>query len=93
MRRALTRNVFGIENNFFGETITVAGLLTATDMIEQLDGKELGDELLFSASALRADGDLFLDDLSPDDLSKKLSVKVRATESEGSDFIKGILGI
>ena len=85
--------VYPIKNNFFGETITVAGLLTATDIIEQLTGKELGDELLFPATALRADGDLFLDDLSPNDLSKKLSVKVRATEGDGADFIKGLLGI
>ena len=85
--------VYPIKNNFFGETITVAGLLTATDIIEQLNGKELGDELLFPATALRADGDLFLDDLSPNDLSKKLSVKVRATEGDGADFIKGLLGI
>ena len=89
----LSVNVYPIKNNFFGETITVAGLLTATDIIDQLKDKELGDELLFPATALRADGDLFLDDLSPDDLSNKLNIKVRATEGEGSDFIKGLLGI
>ncbi len=89
----LTVNVFKIKNNFFGETITVAGLLTATDMIDELYGSELGDELLFPACALRADGDLFLDGLTPEELSLKLSVKVRPTENEGAEFIKAILGI
>ncbi len=89
----LTVNVFRIKNNFFGETITVAGLLTATDIIDQLNGKDLGDELLFPATALRADGDLFLDGITPEELSAKLSVKVRPTENEGVEFIKAVLGI
>ena len=91
----LSINVFNIKNNFFGETITVAGLLTATDIIEQLKETEqdLGDELLFPACALRSDGDLFLDGITPEELSAKLSVKVRPTENNGAEFIKAILGI
>lgn len=85
--------VYPIKNNFFGETITVAGLLTATDMIDQLSGKSLGDELLFPACTLRSDGDLFLDGKTPDQLSKALGVSVRATDSNGADFIRAILGI
>ncbi len=85
--------VYPIKNNFFGEKITVAGLLTATDIIDQLTGRELGDELLFPACALRADGDLFLDEKTPDDLSTSLGVAVRATQSDGAEFIKNILGI
>ena len=86
-------NVYPIKNNFFGELITVAGLLTATDMIEQLHGKELGDELLFPSSTLRAEGDLFLDGKTPEELSEALGVPVRANESEGAQFIKGVLGL
>ena len=91
----LSINVFKIKNNFFGETITVAGLLTATDIIEQLKEieQDLGDELLFPACALRSDGDLFLDGITPEELSAKLSVKVRPTENNGAEFIKAILGI
>ena len=85
--------VYPIKNNFFGENITVAGLLTATDIIDQLKGRELGDELLFPACALRADGDLFLDEKKPEDLYNALGVPVKATESEGTEFIKNILGI
>ena len=85
--------VHPIKNNFFGENITVAGLLTATDIIEQLSGSKLGDELLFPACALRSDGDLFLDEKTPYDLSVALGVTVKATENEGAEFIKNILGI
>ena len=86
-------NVYSIKNNFFGDNITVAGLLTATDIIDQLKGKDLGDELLFPACALRADGDLFLDDKTPQDISDELNVKATPTEDMGELFIKKVLGI
>ncbi len=89
----LTVHVYPIKNNFFGELITVAGLLTAKDIIEQLCGKELGDALLFPATALRAEGDVFLDDLSPDDLSSSLGVPAFSTRSDACDLIEKILGI
>ena len=85
-------SVYPIKNNFFGENITVAGLLTATDIIEQLKGKTLGDELLFPACALRAGGDLFLDDITPEELSEKLGVPVKPTGNDGAELIKNILG-
>ena len=86
-------NVYTIKNNFFGDNITVAGLLTATDIIDQLKGKDLGDELLFPACALRADGDLFLDDKTPQDISFELKIKATPSEDEGELFIKKVLGI
>ncbi len=85
--------IYPIKNNFFGDLITVAGLLTATDIIDQLHDKELGDELLFPSCALRAEGDLFLDGKTPDELSAALGVRVRANGSEGTEFIKGVLGL
>ena len=89
----LTVNVYPIVNNFFGERVTVAGLITGGDVVEQLCGKELGDELLFPSVMLRADGDVFLDDMTPDALSKHLGVPVRATESDGAKFLSALLGI
>ncbi len=89
----LTVRVYPIKNNFFGELITVAGLLTATDMIDQLREMELGDELLFPACALRSEGDLFLDGKTPEDIANALGISVRASESEGTEFICAILGI
>ena len=90
----LTVRVYKITNHFFGETVTVAGLLTGKDVSEQLADKDLGDELLFPAVMLRADGDLFLDDMTSDELSKKLhNVPVRACPSDGAELLKALLGI
>lgn len=89
----LTINVYKIKNNFFGDTITVSGLLTGKDLGEQLKGLKLGEEVLISSSALRAEGDVFLDDISPEELSSLLGVPVTPTDSEASAFITSVLGI
>ena len=90
----LTVHVYKIVNHFFGESVTVAGLLTGKDVAEQLSGKELGDELLFPAVMLRADGDLFLDDMTPTELSARLGgIPVRASKSDGAELLKALLGI
>jgi putative radical SAM enzyme (TIGR03279 family) len=85
-------DVHEIENRFFGEQITVAGLLTGKDMYEQLAGKMLGDELLIPATTLRAEGDLFLCGMSPAELSEKLNVPVRAVRNEGAALLAAFLG-
>ncbi len=72
----LTIQVVPIINHFFGETITVAGLLTGKDMAEQLAPLDLGDEILIPANTLRADGDLFLCGMTPVELSRALGVPV-----------------
>ena len=89
----LSVSVYPIVNNFFGERVTVAGLITGGDVVEQLAGKDLGDELLFPSVMLRADGDVFLDDMTPEELSGRLGVGVRACESDGAKFIAAVLGI
>ena len=90
----LTVNVYKIVNRFFGESVTVAGLLTGKDVSEQLQGKELGDELLFPAVMLRADGDVFLDDMTPAELSARLgNIPVRASKSDGAELLRALLGI
>jgi NifB/MoaA-like Fe-S oxidoreductase len=86
-------DVYKIINHFFGETITVSGLLTGKDISEQLSGKKLGDLLLFPSNALRADGDLFLDDMSPEMLSRKLGVAVSPSRDSGEGFICDILRV
>ena len=86
-------NVYKIKNEFFGDSITVAGLLTASDLATQLSDKDLGEALLVPSVALRADGDLFLDDVTPEELSKKLSIKVVPTPSEAYGFICNVLGL
>ena len=70
----------------------MTGLLTGTDIGDVLLGKDLGDELLLSSSTLRAGGDLFLDDMTPKELSERLNVPIRFVESDGAALVDAILG-
>lgn len=83
-------NVYKINNDFFGEEITVAGLLTGQDLISQLSGKILGDRLLIPASMLRSDRTAFLDDGTPEELSGKLKIPVFAVEADGAAFLAAL---
>lgn len=85
--------VYEIVNHFFGETITVAGLLTGKDMKEQLLGKPLGDALLIPCNTLRADGDLFLCGMTPAELSQALGVPVIPAPNDGEAFVRMALGL
>ena len=85
-------SVYGVENRFFGDEITVAGLLTGHDMAEQLKDKPLGDELLIPASTLRAEGDLFLCGMTPEELSEHLGVPVTPTRGEGAALLSALVG-
>ena len=89
----LTVHVYEIINHFFGESVTVAGLLTGQDMLAQLQGKELGDQLIIPENTLRADEAMFLDDMTPAELSEKLGVPIRPGKNNGAEFIKELLGI
>ncbi len=77
--------VAAIRNDFFGENVTVAGLITAGDIIRQLQDKKdsLGEKLLITKSMLKADEDIFLDDKTPEDIEKALGIKVVAVENDG----------
>ncbi|MBO5281370.1 MAG: DUF512 domain-containing protein [Clostridia bacterium] len=86
-------NVYAITNHFFGESITVSGLLTGSDMAEQLAGRELGEMLYFPKNTLKADEDIFLDDMTPSQLSEKLGVPVSPSSEDGFEFIPHILGL
>lgn len=79
--------VYPVVNDFFGDKITVAGLVTGQDIIAQLKGKTLGEELLVPSNMLRFERDLFLDDVSVEELEKTLGVKVKITEPDGYSFI------
>ena len=84
-------NIYAIKNNFFGEKITVCGLVTATDIIEQLKDKPLGETLLIPKSMLRHDEDVFLDNLTVSDVEKALNVKVEAVENDGYELLDKLL--
>jgi NifB/MoaA-like Fe-S oxidoreductase len=88
---SLTINVFGITNNFFGENITVSGLLTGTDLINQLEDKPLGSRLLLPINILRHDEDVFLDGVTISQLQDILHVPVNIVKASGYDFIDAAL--
>ena len=86
-------NVVKIINKFFGESITVAGLLTGKDICDQLEGLDLGDELLVPAAALRADDQDFLCGMTLEELSHRLGVKATPVDSDGYGFAEAVFGI
>lgn len=84
-------HVYPITNYFFGEHITVSGLITGQDLIAQLKGKELGSSLLLPENILRSGEDVFLDDLHVGDLEKALQVPLNIVKSSGCEFVDSIL--
>ncbi|MDY2737420.1 DUF512 domain-containing protein [Intestinibacter sp.] len=84
-------NVYKIVNDYFGHTITVSGLITATDIIKQLDGEDLGEALYITRSMLKGDEEVFLDDITLEQLEQKLNVKVIPCENEGKIFVDKII--
>lgn len=89
--QGLKINVVKIKNDFFGDTVTVAGLITGADFKAQLKNLDLGDELLIPRASLRNEGDKFLDDITVEELSEELQVKVSPVESDGAVFLDTIL--
>jgi len=89
----LPGTVYPIRNLFFGETITVAGLITGRDLIAQLKGRPLGERLLISASMLRAGEQVFLDDVTCSDVERELQVPVTAVPQDGYDLLDAMLGL
>lgn len=86
-------DVYRIRNDFFGETITVTGLITGRDLSAQLEGKDLGDNLLISSSMLMRNEKIFLDDMTVEEAEKKLDVKIRVTNNDGYEFLDSLMGI
>ena len=90
----LTFNVYECKNEFFGNSVNVAGLLVGQDVYERLKGEELGDELLIPNVMLRHEGDLFLDNMHIDELSEKLGTDIiPIPASDGFEFVDAVLGV
>lgn len=83
--------IYPITNQFFGERITVAGLLTGQDLKEQLKEKQLGERLLLTANMFKNGETVFLDDVSAQELEKTLQTKINIVQSSGWDFVKAVL--
>lgn len=84
-------NIYTINNDFFGENITVVGLLTGKDIIEQLKGKNLGNTLLLPDVLLRHGENILLDDVTIEDIERTLQTRIRIVQSNGKSFIEAIL--
>ena len=84
-------DVIAIRNDFFGEMITVSGLLTGQDIMAQLKDRDLGEKLLLPQNVLKSGEPAFLDDYTLDDIEKALQVRIDIVKSSGRDFIEAIL--
>ena len=84
-------NLYVIRNDFFGERITVAGLLTGVDIINQLKGKDLGDRLLLSVNMFRRGEEVLLDDLTRSDIERELNTKTVIVGQSGYDLVNAIV--
>ncbi len=79
--------VYPIRNDFFGERITVTGLLTGQDILRQLRGKELGEILCLPENLLRSGEHVLLDDITVEDIAGTLQVRTDIVKSSGYDFV------
>ena len=89
----LTVNVVEVKNRFFGESITVSGLLTGVDIRDALRDMDLGDEVLLPSCCLRAGEDVFLCGMTLDELREALKTSIRICGSDGFEFIDAVFGI
>ena len=87
----ITFEVIAIKNNFFGEKITVSGLITGQDLTEQLSGRKLGDRLLIPCNMLRSGENVFLDDITVTELSEKLGREIIVVDPAGADLVSAVL--
>lgn len=87
----ITINTRTIKNNFFGGGVNVSGLVTGGDLIDQLRDDDLGDRLLIPSSMLRFENDLFLDDVSTDDVERELGVTLVPVNNNGNDLVEAVI--
>lgn len=83
--------VHEISNRFFGERITVSGLITGQDLKEQLTGQDLGERLLIPCNMLRSGEDVFLDDMTVEELSEALNTEIVVADEDGADLVSSVL--
>jgi len=83
--------VYAIRNEFFGDSVTVSGLVTGCDLIAQLKGRDLGSALLIPQNMLKYEDDVFLDDIKVSEVSEALDVPVRVVRTGGADLFRAVL--
>ena len=88
----VTIHIYPIVNEFFGEKITVSGLLTGQDLKKQLADLNLGEELLLTEHMMKSGEQVFLDDVTVEELSGALQVPITIVKSDGKSFLDAVLG-
>ncbi len=88
----ITVRLYTIRNDFFGENITVAGLITGGDIIRQLKGLPLGEYLMLPDSLLRNGETVLLDDVTVEDMENALQTRIRIVQSDGNFFLDTLIG-
>lgn len=88
---SITINTRAIKNNFFGGGVNVSGLVTGGDLIDQLRNDDLGGRLIIPSSMLRFENDLFLDDVSTDDVERELGVTLVPVNNNGNDLVEAVI--
>jgi len=86
-------HVIAIRNDFFGELITVSGLITAQDLVAQLKEHGVGERVLLPTNMLRIDEEVFLDDWTLTEVENALQVPVTIVKSSGLDLLNALLGV
>ena len=84
-------HIYKIENNFFGKKITVTGLITGRDLINQLKGKPLGEKLVLSKSMFKHDEEIFLDNTTLEDVKNELRVEIVLNDNDGYQLLDTLL--
>ena len=90
--KGLSVNVVEVKNKLLGSMITVSGLICGADIVSALENTDLGEELIIPPNCLRSEGDMFLDDMTVDELSEKLNVKVTQNGTDGEDLLRALTG-
>lgn len=88
----ITTHLYAIRNDFFGERITVSGLITGQDLTGQLKGQPLGERLLLPCNMLKIGEPVFLDDFTLEEVENSLQVKTDIVKSSGQDLLDAVIG-
>ena len=89
----ITTHLYSIRNDFFGERITVSGLITGQDLTGQLKGQPLGERLLLPCNMLKIGEPVFLDDFTLEEVENSLQVKTDIVKSSGQDLLDAVIGV
>ncbi len=90
---AIEGRVYAVRNDFFGEGVDVAGLITGTDLIARLSTQKLPERLLLPQVMLRSGEDVFLDGVSVGEVEERLGVEICTVPNDGFELLDRILEV